>query len=181
MKNSKRIIITIFILFFLDFILTLYFLSNSSHADEGNPLINIYSGYIILAINLAYFIIVIFLSKIIEKYETVVLKSKGTFEYVKKIYLSNHFSFIFVSLAFAFVNASIVSRTIVVVDWIVFGIFENTFYSTSYSKLRTLMPFGRYDILLGVLSFLICIFIWFRLEHKKSTQCLSVGNVETSR
>ncbi|HHX80243.1 MAG TPA: hypothetical protein GX692_04175 [Acholeplasmataceae bacterium] len=168
MKTSKNIIITTLILFLLDFILTLYFLNNSSYVSEGNPLVYTDYGYIVLVINLVYMITIVFLSKIIEKYKTVILKSKGTLDYIKQLYKSNHISFIFVSLAFSFVNATLVSRLVVVVDWVIFGIYENTFYSTTYFKIRDFMPFGRYDILIGVLSFFIFIPIWYRLEFKKS-------------
>ena len=168
MKTSKNIIITTLILFLLDFILTLYFLNNSSYVSEGNPLVYTDYGYIVLVINLVYMITIVFLSKIIEKYKTVILKSKGTLDYIKQLDKSNHISFIFVSLAFSFVNATLVSRLVVVVDWVIFGIYENTFYSTTYFKIRDFMPFGRYDILIGVLSFFIFIPIWYRLEFKKS-------------
>lgn len=168
MKTSKNIIITTLILFLLDFILTLYFLNNSSYVSEGNPLVYTDYGYIVLVINLVYMLTIVFLSKIIEKYKTVILKSKGTLDYIKQLYKSNHISFIFVSLAFSFVNATLVSRLVVVVDWVIFGIYENTFYSTTYFKIRDFMPFGRYDILIGVLSFFIFIPIWYRLEFKKS-------------
>jgi len=173
MKTSNKIIITIFILFLLDFVLTLYYLNNSITAGEGNPLINVDNGYIILVINLIYFIIVIFLAKIIDKYKTVILESKGTFDYVKKIYKSDNYIFIFVCFAFSFVYASIISRLIVVIDWAIFGIYENIFYSTTYSRLRDLMPFGRYDIFFGVLSFFIFIPIWYRLEYKKSNKSIT--------
>lgn len=52
MKQSNKIIITTFILFMLDFILTLYYLNNSSYAGEGNPLIDVNNGYIILILNI---------------------------------------------------------------------------------------------------------------------------------
>lgn len=167
-RTSNKIIITTFILFLLDFVLTLYYLNNSGYVGEGNPLINFANGYIILIINLVYFVIVIFLVKIVDKYKTVILESKGTFDYVKKLYKSDHFLFIFVCFAFSFVYSSIVSRSIVVIDWVIFGIFKNTFYDTTYSRLREIMPFGRYDIIFGVLSIFIFIPIWFKLEYKKS-------------
>lgn len=173
MKTSKKIIITALILFTLDFLLTSYFINHSNYADEGNPLINNYYGYTIIVINLLYFIIVVVITKIIEKYKTVSLQSKGTFDYMKKLYQSDHYRFIFISLGFAFIYASLVSRSIVVVDWLVFGIYGNKSYSTIYFRIRNLMPFSRYDIIFGALSFFIFIIIWYRLEYKKSKKELS--------
>lgn len=168
MKKTFKIIITTFILFILDFVLTIYYLNNSNHANEGNPLININDGYLVLAINLIYFLFIIFLAIIIGKYKNVKIMSKNTFDYIKKLYRSDHFVFIFISLAFSFVYASIVSRLIVILDWIIFGIYESGFYSTIYSQIRGLMPLGRYDVIFGFLSFMIFIPIWYKLEYKKS-------------
>lgn len=168
MRTSYKTIIIALILFLLDFVLTLYYVNSSAYAHEGNPLIYINNGYIILGINLVYLIVLFIFSKIVEKYKTVVLKAKNSFDYVRKLYKSDHYRFIFVSLAFAFVYASIVSRIIVVIDWIVFGIYDYDFPYTIYSKLRDLMPFGRYDIIFGILSFFILIPIWYRMEYKKS-------------
>ena len=159
---------TAFILFSLDFLLTAFFLNFSDHASEGNPLIHVHSGYLILAINFVYFVVIFFLAKWIERYQGIIVQAKGTFDYVKKLYLSEHYQFIFVCLAFSFIHATLVSRFIVVLDWIVFGFNDGSFHLTTYYSLRQQMPFERFDILAGFLSFFVFLCIWFRMEFQKS-------------
>lgn len=168
MKKSKKIIITAFILFILDFLLTLYFLWNYDHlVDEGNPLIYIDNGIWVLILNACYFIIIIILAKVLDKYKTVYTDVVSLRSYIKYLFSSEHYKFIFISIIYAFVNASLVSRLIVVIDWLVFGIFKNDFFNTTYYYLRNLMPFGRFDITIGILAFFLFILLWYILEYKK--------------
>jgi len=170
MRKPKTIIWTALILFSLDFLLTVIFLNTSDHANEGNPLVYVHDGFVVLGMNVAYFLSILVLAKWIQRYQSVAIKARGTFDYVKKLYLSDHSRFIYVCLAFSFIHATIVSRIIVIIDWIVVGFYPSTFHSTTYFMLRRQMPFERFDILAGFLAFFVFLVLWFHWEYKNQDE-----------
>ena len=168
MKRSKKIILITLSLLVLDLILTLYFINNYNHlVSEGNPLVLVDNGIWVIVVNLVYLVIIIFLVRALDKYETIYLKSNSVFDYIKKLYKSDHYKFILISVIFSFVYATIISRLIVVIDWLIFGIYKSNFFHTTYYLVRKQMPLYRYDILLGLCSFFVCIPLWYILEYRK--------------
>lgn len=173
MKRKRKIIISAIVLFVLDLFLTLFNLYNYHYlVTEGNPLVYMDNGYLILIVNAFYFLVIVVLAIYIDSYNTVHIDSVGTFDYVKKLFHSDHYKFLFVSISFAFVYATLVSRLIVVIDWIVFGIYTNSFFQTLYSRLRDMMPLGRFDIVLGIIAFIIFLPIWYKFEYNKTKQMI---------
>lgn len=172
-KKFNKTLLIVFLLFIADFLLTLYFLNTSDIADEGNPLINIAQGYPIIVINIIYFIVVIIFIFVIRKYNTILIPSKNTFEYTKGLFKNEDSSkFIYVSAMFSFVYASIISRVITITDWIVFGFTKEQFYSSLYAQIREVMPFGRFDIIISIISIFIFLPLWYKLEFNKSNNLL---------
>lgn len=168
MKKSSKIIFSAFSLLILDILLTIYYINNYYNlVTEGNTLIYVDSGYWVLLINIIYLSIIIVLAKYLDKYRTIVLDARNSFDYLKKLYKSEHSNFIFASIAFALIYATLFSRTIVVIEWLLFGIYKGRFFSTKYYLLRRAMPFARFDIVFGILIFIILIPFWYKLEYRK--------------
>ena len=141
----------------------------SPHASEGNPLFDIDGGYLALILNAFYLIIIFILEKfVVNKYETQIIDSSSTLSYVKKLMASDKSTFIFVSFAYAFIISTLSSRVVAIIDWIVFGIYQGSFYQTKYSILRSKMPLGRCDLVVTILVFIIALIIWYKLEYKKT-------------
>ena len=156
MSKIRFIIFLALVLFILDFLLTTYYLSfYSSLVGEGNPLIHIGRGYGVLITNFIYLLFIVILSIYISRYKTVYLEAKNVFEYAIKLYKSDHHKFIFVNIASSFIYASLISRVIVIIDWVMFGIYTNKFFNTYYFYLRNQMPFARFDVIVGFSAFII--------------------------
>lgn len=173
MKKAYVMILIAVILFLVDFGLTFYFVNAYENlVYEGNLLTRSEYGYLSLIVNLIYLIIIILLSIAISKYQTVAIDSKNAFVYTIKLYKSDAFKFMFISLAYAYVIATFVSRFSAIVDWIVFGIYKSNFITTGYAIFRSILPFGRYDVIIGLIVFLIMLPLWFYLEYRKSQQIL---------
>lgn len=174
MKKSKRLIIIALILFTIDLALIAYFIRNYyDYVSEGNPLMSVGRGYLIFVTNLLYFIVIVILVKYLDKYKTIVIETSGTIDYVKELYKSDHSKFIFVSIASSFVYATLVSRVVVIIDWIIFGIYTTRFFETRYALVRDLMPFGKYDFVIGLIFFIIFIILWYKTEYKKSKKLIN--------
>jgi len=168
MKKSNKIIIIAFSLLVLDLSLTIYFLKNYYYlVDEGNPFILVGNGVLVLVINVIYLVLIIILSKVMDKYKTVYINSNNIFIYIKNLYKSDHYKFIYTSIIFSFIYATLISRLVVVIDWIVFGIYKGAFFTTSYFKIRDMLPLNRYDVIVGLLFFFALIPTWYLLEFKK--------------
>lgn len=174
MKRSKKIIIIAICLFAIDLALTAYFIRNYyNYVSEGNPLIGIAKGYLIFVPNLLYFVCIIALVKYLDKYQTIIIEACGTIDYIKKLYKSDNSRFIFVSIASSFVYATLVSRVVVIIDWLLFGIYTTRFFQTKYAIIRNLMPFDKYDFIIGLIAFIIFIILWYKVEYKKSKKLIN--------
>lgn len=100
----------------------------------------------------------------------------GTLNYIKRLYTSNHSSFIIVGMCFTFIVASIVSRSTAILDWVVFGIYKENFFNTQYAIIRSTMPMERYDVVTGIIAGLVAIPLWFHIEYLKSKKVLQQKN-----
>jgi len=176
MKLKKRYLLLLIAisLFLVDFGLTWYFLNYTAYAEEGNPLFAIDGGYLSLIINLIYVVTVFIIGYKIEKYQTIIIEANSSFDYFKKLYKTNHYDFIIISVLTSFIYSSFVSRLVAIIEWIVYGIYQSDFYDTKYAIIKAKMPFGRYDILFIFIAFFIFIFIWFKSEYNKSNKLLKV-------
>lgn len=167
--KDKKYIILATILFILDFVITLYFVNNSPYAEEGNPLFNIDGGYLVLVLNLLYLLMVFILEKfIIRKYETILLNASGFVDYSVKLFKNEKSDFILTSFVYAFIIASLASRLVVIIDWIIFGIYHESFKQTNYSILKSKMPLGRFDPIISIITLLVAVIVWYYLEYQKS-------------
>jgi len=108
----------------------------------------------------------------IEKFQTIVIGANNSYDYFKKLWNSNRTDFITISFLSAFVFASFISRFSVIIDWIIYGIYQSNFYSTGYAIIREQMPFGRYDLVIGLLSLWLFVALWYKTEYKKSKKLL---------
>jgi MFS family permease len=172
-KRRYAFVIIAISLFIVDFGLTWYFLNFTPYAEEGNPLFGIDGGYLSLVLNLIYFVVAFFVGYFIERYETIIVEAKNGFDYFKKIFKMNRTDFIFISFLTAFIYASFASRLSVIIDWIIYGFFQRSFYSTQYAIIRDEMPFGSYGLLVALLSFLFFSVFWYTFEFWKSKKALS--------
>lgn len=156
------------LLFIIDIGLTAYFLIYTSYAEEGNPLFYIDAGYLSLVVNLIYLVIVFVIGHTIEKYESISIEASNSFDYFKKLYKTDRTNFIYVSSLTAFVYATFASRVIAILDWVMYGVYQRSFYSTQYAMLREKMPLGRYDLVAAPFLFLFFIILWYKFEFIKS-------------
>jgi uncharacterized protein with PQ loop repeat len=60
----------------------------------------------------------------------------------------------------------------VITDWIIYGIYQRDYYSTGYAIMRDKMPFGRYDLIIALLSFWLFVVLWYKIEYRKSKKVL---------
>lgn len=126
----------------------------------------------VFGLNFLYLFAVYFAAKLYCKYETVVLDANNTFGYIKKIYKSDNTIFILVNASFTFITTTFISRLVAIIDWIIFGIYKGRYFKTNYAILRSMMPFERFDIVVGVLVALISVPLWFYIEHQKSKKSI---------
>jgi hypothetical protein len=172
LKKRYQLLLIAIVLFLVDFGLTWYFLNYSSYAEEGNPLFSIDGGYFSLVINLIYAGIVFIIGYSIEKYRTIIVEANSSFDYFKKLYKTNQSNFITISALSSFIYATFASRLAVIIDWIIYGIYQSDFYNTKYAIIKAKMPLGRYDIVVIFVSFFLFLFLWFRFEYIKSNGVL---------
>lgn len=157
-------------LFIVDFGLTWYFLNYTSYVQEGNPLFALDGGYLSIFLNLVYIVVVFIVGCKIEQYKTITIDSRNSYDYFKKLWKSNQTDYISVSFLISFVYASFISRFTVITDWIIYGIYQRNFFSTGYAILRDKMPFGRYDLVVAILAFWIFVWLWYKMEFRKSKE-----------
>lgn len=166
-KKNKYFIISI-LFFVLDFGLTWYHLNFSSDALEGNPLFTIDGGYLALVMNLIYLILIFIFEKlIINKYQTININSKNSFDYFKNLYKSDKNNFIVNSFVFAFIISTLSSRLTAIIDWLVYSFYKYNFKQSKYAIIRSKMPFQRFDFTVGLIMFVVALILWFKLEFKK--------------
>lgn len=169
-KKNKYALIAL-LLFTLDFGLTWFFIYNDSHHLEGNPLFQIDGGYLALAINFLYLIVIFLIEKLIlNKYETIVIEASSGLDYYKKLYKTDRSNYIITSISFAFIFSTFASRISAIIDWVIFGIYRGNYPLTKYALIREKMPFHRYDVTIAFLSFFIFVILWYKIEYKKSKQ-----------
>lgn len=166
--NVKRVVLIACILFVLDFGLTVILWELNYHiVTEGNPLIHLENRFIIFYVNIGYIIMIGLLSLYLKHYKTIVIESKNAFLYMVALYKSDHYKFLIASSFFSIIIGSFISRSIAILDWVLFGLFHEAYFESFYYHLRDQMPFQRFDILVGILSFIIVWPLWFKFEHKK--------------
>jgi len=171
MKKEYLFLMIAFMLMITDLSLTLYYFSAYDHIiSEGNPLISTQYGYLVIPINLVYLISVFIASKFYLEHKTENLDANHTFEYIKHLFHGHSSKFILVIACFGYIVSTFVSRFTVILDWIVFGIYKENFNDTFYAIFRETLPFGRYDILSGLIAFFVAIPLWFFLEYNKSKE-----------
>ncbi len=175
MKKVWKITIIGFVLLLLDLGLTVYYVRNYPDiVGEGNMVANNNQyGYLVFVLNFLYLIFVFIASLIYARYKTIITEATGTFSYIKKMYTSNHNSFIIVNFSFTFIVSTFVSRLTSILDWIIFGFYKENFFSSTYAIIRSTMIMGRYDIVVGLIAGLVAIPLWFRLEFLKSKKVLN--------
>jgi len=178
-KKRYKLVLIAFSLFIADFGLTWYFLNFTPYAEEGNPIFSVDGGYVSLLINLIYFLTTFFVGYLMERYETVNVEARNSFDYFKKLFKLNRTDFIYISFLTAYVYASFASRLTVVIDWIIYGIYQRNFYSTQYVFIRDKMPLGSYGLVVALVTFLFFSVFWYADEYRKSKMLLRKGEKQT--
>jgi hypothetical protein len=173
MKKAYHFLLIALLLLIIDLFLTFYYSVNYYLiVGEGNPIATSEYGYLIIFINLAYLISIFFSARYYTNYKTEYIQSKNVVDYVKKLYHGHTSMFIFVNTCFAYIISTFISRTTVILDWIIFAIYKEDFINTSYSMIRNMLPFERYDVYTGFIAFLIAIPLWFKLEYNKTKKTI---------
>jgi len=153
----------------IDLLLTLYFINRYPHQiSEGNLLISIWQGYLVIPANLIYLFMVWFAATKIDSYQTIVFDVDHPYSYFISLLKSKSSRYILIHACFTYIMASFVSRGVAIIDWIVFAIYKEQFFQTGYQILRASLPFGRYDVIVTWVAIIILIPLWFILEYQKS-------------
>ena len=177
MKKTGLFIFMTFLLFILDIGLTIFHMGFSYHlVSEGNPLIHYQNGFYLLWANLVYFMLIIGSVLYLKFYKTIIIEAKNAKEYTKKLYQSNYVSFILACACFSFMLGSFVSRGYAVFDWLMFTIFHQLFFDSLYFNIRDIMPFQRFDIVMGFLSLTVVMPLFFKLEFEASVKLIGDKN-----
>ena len=71
---------------------------------------------------------------------------------------------------------SFVSRGYAVFDWLMFTIFHQLFFDSLYFSIREIMPFQRFDIVMGFLSLTVVMPLFFKLEFEASVKLIGDKN-----
>lgn len=167
-KKGFVFLLIAILLFGIDFALTWHFLGVFTHLDEGNPLFSVLGGQLSLVANFLYFVAVFVIGYHIQKYQTIIVEAKNSFHYAKELFKTDRYDFIIISFSSAFVYSTFLSRVMTIVDWLIYGIYELEFYTTKYAMLRSKLPFGRYDLVVTLLGFIIIVPLWYVFEFHKS-------------
>lgn len=140
-------------MFLLDLGLTILVINTNRYADEGNSLINY--GFSIIIVGLLYVALTILLSYSVFKYKTKVLDATSTLDYVKKIYSSDSSKFIFTWFGWVFIYTTIITRILIIIEWLGVLVFGSAFFHSCYYKYRLNMPLERMDIPFMFIVFII--------------------------
>lgn len=169
MKKRRRYITIAILLFIIDLTLTLYYTSRYQHLiDEGNLLISIWQGYLVIPANLIYLMMVWFAATQVDSYETVVIKARHPYQYFASLFKSKSSQFILINACYTYIIASFVSRGVAIIDWVVFAVYKEKFFQTGYAVFRSSLPLGRYDLVVTWTAIILLIPLWFILEYQKS-------------
>ncbi len=169
MRSPFRMLSIAFVLLLMDLFLTIRYLGMYGHlVDEGNPLA--YSAYAIwmIPINILYLISIVIAARCYRAYDTVETNATTVFGYVKALYQADSNRFILVASCYAYMLSTFVSRGSAILDWLVFAYYKETFFVTGYAMIRDSLPFGRYDILMGLITVFMAFPLWFWSQYRQS-------------
>lgn len=180
MIKRKSFILTLIFLCLTVLDITLTFVGTPDLTDEGNPISAIFNmGWLALIItNLFAIIIFAFFSYIaFDKYKTPQFTVKNFFEFylmlfyntktmiVKPMFkLPKNWMPFFAMISFSACVSLIAGRVVVVLEWL--AVLLGYEYSL-YFMVRKHIPFGRTDIWVFILVFLVSTLIWMQKQFKK--------------
>jgi hypothetical protein len=169
MKKRSRYITLAILLLVIDLTLTLYYTSRYQHLiDEGNLLISIWQGYLVIPANLIYLLMVWFAATKVDSYQTLMIEARHPYHYFTSLFKSKSSQFILINACYTYIMASFVSRGVAIMDWVVFAVYKENFFQTGYAVLRASFPLGRYDLVATWTAIILLIPLWFILEYQKS-------------
>lgn len=148
--------------------------------DEGNPISSVFKlgwGALILTNIVAVAAFALFSHIAFDRYETPKITAKSFFEFylmlfyntktmvVKPMFkLPKNWMPFFAMISFSACVALIAGRIVVVLEWIAVLL---GYERSMYFWIRSYLPFGRTDVWVFVLAFLISVLVWMEKEYKK--------------
>lgn len=180
MNKRKSFVLTLIFLCLTLLDITLTFISTPDLTDEGNPISAVFKfGWLalVLANVFAIAVFAVFANIAFDKYKTPCFTAANFFEFylmlfynTKTMIVKPMFRFpknwmpFFAMISFSACVALIAGRIVVVLEWIaiLFG-----YERSLYFMVRNHIPFGRTDIWVFILVFLLATLIWMQKEYKK--------------
>ena len=180
MNKRKSLILTLIFLCLTVLDITLTFISTPDLTDEGNPISAVFNfGWLALLLTnvLAIAIFAVFAHIAFDRYKTPRFTAKNFFEFylmlfyntktmvVKPMFkLPKNWMPFFAMISFSACVALIAGRIVVVLEWIAILLgYEHSLYF----MVRNHIPFGRTDIWVFILAFLVATLIWMQKQFKK--------------
>ncbi len=180
MIKRKSFILTLFFLGLTVLDITLTFMGTPDLTDEGNPISAIFNfGWIALVISNVFAIVVfaVFAHIAFDRYKTPRFTAENFFEFylmlfyntktiiVKPMFkLPKNWMPFFAMISFSACIALLAGRVVVVLEWIAVLLGHE---HSLYFMVREHIPFGRTDIWVFILVFLVSTLIWMQNQFKK--------------
>ena len=180
MLKRKSFVLTLSFLCLTVFDILLTFIGTPDLRDEGNPVSSVFEfGWIALIITniIAVIIFALFSHIAFNKYRTPDFTVNSFFEFylmlfyntktmvVKPMFkLPQNWMPFFAMISFSACVSLIAGRVVVVLEWIAILL---GYEKSTYFMLREHIPFGRSDIWVFILAFLISTLLWMDNQYKK--------------
>ena len=180
MIRKKSFILSLIFLCLTIFDIVLTFLGTPDLSDEGNPISAIFDlGWLALVIAniIAIIVFSLFAHIAFDKYKTPYFTVKNFFEFylmlfyntktmvVKPMFrLPKNWMPFFAMISFSACASLIAGRVVVVLEWIAILL---GYKDSLYFVIRHHIPYGRADICVFVIAFLVSTLVWMNKEFKK--------------
>lgn len=185
MKKGLKPFLLYVILMLADGLLTLY--NTPDLSMEGNPLVTkLKLGWgALITVNLIFFIIMFFTCRYtFDQYQTIVADVPNLKSYISQLFYNRPDKFVWFWYKFpknwkpygawfgyVFVYGLSGGAVIRVLEWL--AVTFDIYYTSRYAQISDDIFFGRVDIFVGLILFIILTPVWFIKEYKKS--CLIIS------
>ncbi len=193
MKKGLKPFLLYVILMLADGLLTLY--NTPDLSMEGNPLVthlNLGWGALI-TVNLIFFAIMFLVCRYaFDTYQTIVADVPDLKSYISQLFYNRPDKFHWFWYKFpknwkpfgawfgyTFVYGLSGGAVVRVFEWLAITFDVNAFYASRYDQISDEIFFGRVDIFVGLMLYIILTPVWFRKEYKKS--CLIISQNQTAK
>ena len=179
MKKSLKVFLIYVVLIMADGALTLY--NTPDLSLEANPLVTQFQlGWkALITVNLILFVIVFIACRYtFDKYETVKADVSNLKSYMSQLFYDRPDKFIWsfyklpknwkplwAWLGYATVYALCAGAAVRVLEWLAVTF---SFDMSAYDRFRSNVFFGRFDIAVSLILFILLLYVWVSKEYKKS-------------